>query len=293
MHAKASMSMYSFTELWHPAMIVVLVALAVLYFLLVGRWRKLFPGSSPVGASRKFYFITGLALYYFCYGTPWYVVGHYLFSVHMVNMSIAYFCVPAFILLSLPKWFWEPVLFMPKLKRFIQAATKPVFAIILFNMSFSFVHIPLIFNEVMIHPLSMWTIHYYLLFTGFLMWWPMINSIPQLNKLTELKKFIYMCADGMLITPACALLFLSGHLVYEPFFHVPQIADFFSPLDDQQASGVFMKAIQELTYGTALGVVVYQWSKKEKQGEVKDAYATSALAQSLRPMNSPEGEQHS
>lgn len=292
MEAKASLSMYSFNEMWHPGMIVVLVAICVLYFLLVGPWRTRFQGSSPVGASHKFYFIMALVLYYGSYGSPWNVFGEYLFSVHMVSMSVAYLCVPALVLLAIPRWFWTPVLFMPRVKRLIGFFTRPVLAIVLFNMSFSIFHIPLVFNEVMANPVSMMVVHYYLLLTAFLMWWPMINSIPALNTMTELKKFIYMLAAGMLITPACALLFLSGNLVFEPYFNVPQIASFLSPLDDQQSAGVFMKAIQEITYGTAIGIVVYQWATKErKNGEHEDAYAASAMAQTLRPFPTQEGEQ--
>lgn len=284
--------MYSFNEMWHPAMIVLLVAVALLYFLLMGPWRGRFPGSAAVGADRKFYFVMGLVLYYFAYGSPWYVLGDYLFSVHMVSMSIAYLCVPPLILLAIPSWFWKPILSRSKITKVVQAFTNPILAIVLFNMSFSIVHIPLVFNVVMENSLLMMGVHYYLLLTGFLMWWPMINSITELNTLTELKKFIYMCADGMLITPACALLFLSGHLVFEPYFDVPQIASFLSPLDDQQSAGVFMKAIQELTYGTAIGLVVYQWASKERKNEKhQDAYATSAMAQTLRPFDTQEGEQ--
>lgn len=290
--AKASLSMYSFNEMWHPGMIVILVAISLLYFLLVGPWRGRFQDSSPVSASHKFYFIIALVLYYGAYGSPWNVFGDYLFSVHMISMSVAYLCVPPLILLGIPSWFWKPILSMPKTKKLVQFFTNPIFAIVLFNMSFSIVHIPLIFNAVMGTTGTMLLVHYYLLLTGFLMWWPMISTFPELNKLTELKKFIYMCADGMLITPACALLFLSGHLVFEPYFNVPQIASFLSPLDDQQSAGVFMKAIQEITYGTAIGIVVYQWATKERSNEKhEDVYATSAMAQTLRPFNTQEGEQ--
>lgn len=291
--AKASLSLYSFNEMWHPGLFVVLVAIGLLYFLLTGSWRSRFQNSSPVGISRKFYFVMGLLLYYGAYGSPWDVFGEYLFSVHMISMSVAYLCVPPLILLGLPRWFWASILSKPRLTKFVRLVTKPVFAVVLFNMSFSFVHIPLLFNTVMTNPVSMMAVHYYLVLTAFLMWWPMINTIPALNTLSELKKFFYMCADGALITPACALLFLSGDLYFEPYIHAPELVSFLSPLDDQQSSGVFMKAIQEITYGTALGIVVYQWASKErnKNKQNEDVYATSPLAETLRPFPSQEGEQ--
>lgn len=283
MHAKPSLTLYSFSEMWHPALVVVLVAVGVLYFLIVGRWRKLFSESSPVPSRNKFYFVSGLVLYYAVEGSPWKVFGEYLFSVHMISMTIAYLSVPPLILLGIPRWFWKPVLHKPVLVKLLKFFTMPVFIIVLFNMLFSFVHIPMIFNTVMESPILMPIVHYILLITAFLMWWPVISPIPEIQQLSYLQKVIYMFADGILLTPACALLFLSGHLVFEPYFDVPRIVSFLTPLDDQQSAGVFMKAIQELTYGIAICFLLYKWATTARKGDKEqDPFATSAMSQTLR-----------
>jgi putative membrane protein len=269
--------------MWHPGLIVVLAAVGVLYFLVIGRWRNSFSGSSPVANRNKFYFVAGLVLYYAVEGSPWKVIGHYLFSAHMVTMTIAYLSVPPLILLGIPRWFWKPVLHKPVLVKTLKFLTMPIFIIVLFNMLFSFDHIPMIFNTVMESPILMPVVHYILLITAFLMWWPVITPIPEIQELSSLQKVIYMFANGMLLTPACALLFLSGHLVFEPYFHVPRLVSFMSPLDDQQSAGVFMKAIQELTYGIAICCLLYKWATTErKKDESSDPYATSAMSQTLR-----------
>lgn len=291
MEAKPSLSLYTFNEMWHPGLMVVLLAIAIIYFLIIGSWRHHFEDSQDVRGYKQFCFISGLFLYYIVMGSPWHVIGNYLFSVHMINMTIAYLSVPPLILLGFPEWFWRPVLRMPRLKKFISLATKPVFAVVFFNMAFSFDHLPIIFNFVSQSAFMMFVVHICLLFLAFLMWWPMLSPYKELNALTDLKKIFYMFADGILLTPACALLFLSGDLIYQHYFNVPQLVGFLSPMDDQQSAGVFMKVIQEITYGIGLGVSVYCWVNYGHKKEKDDAYGTSELSKTLRPFDTTNQSQ--
>ena len=40
------------------------------------------------------------------------------------------------------------------------------------------------------------------------MWWPMLNPLPEYQTLSDIKKLGYMFANGILLTPACALIIL-------------------------------------------------------------------------------------
>ncbi|HET7616293.1 MAG TPA: cytochrome c oxidase assembly protein, partial [Bacillales bacterium] len=152
---KPSLTLYNFSEMWHPALLVALAAIAVLYYLLITRWRIHFPGNRPAAKSEKFYFSFGLVLYYAVEGSPWKVLGEYMFSAHMITMTIAYLCVPPLILLGIPKWFWKPVLRKPVPYRFLRFFTRPFLAVVFFNVLFSLVHLPLVFNSVMESPFLM------------------------------------------------------------------------------------------------------------------------------------------
>ena len=39
-----------------------------------------------------------------------------------------------------------------------------------------------------------------------MMWWPMLNPLPEYQTLSDIKKLGYMFANGILLTPACALI---------------------------------------------------------------------------------------
>ncbi|HET7628819.1 MAG TPA: cytochrome c oxidase assembly protein [Bacillales bacterium] len=286
-NVKPSLTLYSFNDMWHPALLLLLILIAVCYVFVTGRWRGRFPNSTPATRSQQFYFFSGLFLYYAVQGSPWKVVGEYLFSAHMITMTISYLCVPPLILLGIPKWFWKPVLNMPVMYKILKTFTKPFFAVVFFNALFSFVHLPLVFNYIMSHMYWMPVTNGVLLLTGFFMWWPVITPLPEMRQLSYLMKMGYLFADGMLLTPACALLAFSNHMAYDAYSNVPQLVWFMTPEWDQQAAGVFMKVIQEITYGIALCIVIYKWITTErKRGVKEDPYTTSAMGRTMRTMPS-------
>ena len=142
MQAKPSLSLYSFSEMWSPGFFVALFGIAVLYFLLIRKWRDHFAESAPVPKSKQFYFVSALTLYYIVWGSPLKVLGEYSFSMHMVSMTIAYLAVMPLFLLGIPKWFWKPIMHKPFLRKGLRFFTQPLLAVVLFNMLFSFAHFP-------------------------------------------------------------------------------------------------------------------------------------------------------
>ena len=46
-----------------------------------------------------------------------------------------------------------------------------------------------------------------------MMWWPMLNPLPEYQTLSDIKKLGYMFANGILLTPACALIIFDGTVV--------------------------------------------------------------------------------
>ncbi|HET7658144.1 MAG TPA: cytochrome c oxidase assembly protein [Bacillales bacterium] len=291
MQEHPSLHAYSFSAMWHPVLILVLVGIAVLYFLLITRWRSRFAESEPVPRMNQFYMIAGLVLYYAVEGSPWKMIGEYLFTAHMISMTIAYLAVPPLILLGIPRWFWKPVLHKPILLKILKACTTPFIIVVVFNVVFSFDHIPFIFNYIMMNMAMMAAMHYLLLTLGFLMWWPVLTPLPEMRQLSYLMKIAYLFADGMLLTPACALLAFSNHAYFDMFTSAPRIIWFMTPIWDQQAAGVFMKVIQEVTYGIALLFVIYKWATTERKKEMTDdPFAASAMSQSLRAYNPRESE---
>ncbi len=165
------------------------------------------------------------------------------------------------------------------LKGFLRVVSHPIPAVLLFNALFSFYHMPVILDMTMNNLAAHNLIHLLLLVTALWMWLPVIAPIPEIHRLSELQKLAYIFANGVLITPACALIIFSESALYETYVNGPSMlcAPFFSapidksmfavplpPLEDQRLGGIIMKLLQELTYGSVLAYVFAAWYRREK-----------------------------
>ncbi|WP_240374828.1 cytochrome c oxidase assembly factor CtaG [Bacillus piscicola] len=283
-------STFSFRALWTPELIVVLLVVAFVYYWIIEKRRHTFIGAEAVSFRQKIYFALGLFALYLGWGSPFYIAGHSSMTVHMLQMVCAYFIsVPLFIL-SIPKWVLHT--WVHKWKKNAKWTYKlllnPILGLFLFNGLFSIYHIPVVFDFLM-QAKILHSGYYMLLFAAaVLMWWHMLAPLPTGENLSDLRRIIYIFANGILITPACALIIFAGSAMYETFTNpavwanvmayclppgdkippglVETAGSSFRFLDahpDQQLGGVLMKISQEIVYLSTIGYVFKQWMAKE------------------------------
>ena len=84
------LSIFGFRALWSPWFFLSIVAVVLLYFLLTVIWRKRFKNTVPVTKKEIILFSSGMILLYVIKGSPVDLLGHILFSVHMVQMQYSY-----------------------------------------------------------------------------------------------------------------------------------------------------------------------------------------------------------
>lgn len=252
---------YTVSPTWfHWEAILVVLFLGIGYAWYTGPRQKRSDSSDTVSANQKIWFYTGLVLIYAAHGSPLADWGQVSFSIHMLQQSIMYLMMPPSILLGMPADAARAI--VKRIPRGLFAfMTQPLVALFLFNLLFSLYHVPIIFDTLMsgmwYHEIS----HALLILTAFMMWWQVVCPVPELDKLSELKKMAYIFANGVLLTPACALIIFSRELLYASYGHVQVFS--LPPIDDQQLGGVIMKIIQEIVYGIALGITFFRWVKKE------------------------------
>lgn len=265
--------------LWNPWALLLTLVIILSYYAVIGPLRNRFPQSSEVSKSQKRYFILGMIVFYTAVGSPLEALGHhYLFTAHMIQQGLMYLAFPPLILLGLPVWFLRPLLQKPSIKRAVLIITHPLIAVVLFNALFSFYHMPFIFDFFMMNHFYMNLGHFLLVASAFIMWWNVTCPLPEFSRLSELQKLGYIFANGVLLTPACALMIFAGDLLYTSFANAPVVFEFLSPLDDQQSGGVIMKIMQEIIYGFALYYVFNQWYKRERSDDSVDPIPEHNLA---------------
>jgi putative membrane protein len=282
-----SLEMFGFRALWSPFFFLFLLFVLCLFFVVTVFKRERFTNSEPLKRSEAFFFTFTIILLYLTKGSPLDLMGHLMFYAHMIQMAVLFLVIPPLLIIGIPSWIWRKVLHLPIIKPLFSLFSKPLIALIVFNGMFSFYHIPLIFDAI---KMDMWLHASYtilLFFTAILMWWPLVNKLPEYESLTGLKKIGYVFADGILLTPACALIIFADTPMYATFsdptawmealklcvpgstlanlnLSGPEVFNSMSLIHDQQLGGVLMKIIQEIVYGVVLGHIFFSWYRKEQ-----------------------------
>lgn len=258
----------TFAQLWSPGFLLILIVVGVLYTLAIGPWRHNFAGSEPVTRKQQALFWSGLALWYAAEGTPITYYGHhYMFSMHMLEQSILYLIMPPFLLTGMPGWLLRSAIGGKGGRRFMLLFSSPLFSLFFFNFIFSMYHIPIIMDYLMDHSVIMALYKVVFLIAAFQLWFPVFCPLPEYSRLSELKKMGYIFLNGILLTPACALIIFASEPLYTMYASVPQQYLLLPLMADQQMGGVIMKIIQEIVYAIALGHTFFKWYATERKKE--------------------------
>jgi putative membrane protein len=283
-----SLDMFGFKALWSPFYFFILIIILTGFFFVTVVNKNRLKDSEPLTKRQGIYFSVGILLLYVIKGSPLDLMGHLMFYTHMIQMAILYLLIPQFFIIGIPQWIWRKIIHYPLISPVIRLFTNPIIAIISFNGMFSLYHVPLIFDVV---KTNMW-IHgaftVVLFVLAVFMWWPLINEVDRDQKLSGIKKIAYIFANGILLTPACALIIFSDVPMYSTFsdprawsealqlcvpqatlaslgLNGPEMFNSMSLLHDQQLGGVLMKILQEIIYGIVLFQVFFEWYREEQE----------------------------
>lgn len=281
--------MFGFRALWSPYFLLAMVVVLVGYYLLTVKFRHRFKDTEPLTTKQGIIFTSGIILLYAIKGSPIDLMGHLMFYAHMIQMAFLYLVIPPLLVVGIPQWVWKKLLNITVIRALFKFFTKPIIALIVFNGMFSFYHIPLIFDVIKTDMLLHASYTSVLFVMAIFMWWPLINQVEVESRLSGVKKIGYIFADGILLTPACALIIFADTPMYDTFsdpsawaqalelcvsptilatlsLSGPEMFSSMSLLHDQQLGGVIMKVLQEIIYGVVLFQVFFEWYRKE-QGE--------------------------
>ncbi|HZG71971.1 MAG TPA: cytochrome c oxidase assembly protein, partial [Chondromyces sp.] len=120
-----SISIFGFQALWSPFFIVALLFVTVLYFLITVKWRKGFKDSEPLTRRQATLFIIAMATLYAVKGSPVDLLGHIMFTYHMIQMAVLYLVITPLLIKAIPSWLWKAVLYRPVIKPLFSFFTKP------------------------------------------------------------------------------------------------------------------------------------------------------------------------
>lgn len=292
---------FSFADLWSPLFLAGMLLLTAAYFVLIGPLASRFEGAGPVSLFRRTLFVSGMFALYLAQGGPVSLLGHIMFSFHMLSMALSYLVAVPLIMLGIPDWIWRAFLRVNPL-RGVSFLAHPIVAALLFNGLFSLYHVPVIHDYVMLN-FAVHRLYYLVLFlTSVLMWWTLINPLPERRMASGLSKIGFIFLNMVLLTPACGLIIFADQPLYATYsdpdawaramgycvsgdpgallkaFGGPTFFGWLPPKVDQQVGGIAMKFIQEFIFASMLAYVFYHWYKKENgQDDQEDSGTSSGL----------------
>ncbi|WP_373895909.1 cytochrome c oxidase assembly factor CtaG [Virgibacillus natechei] len=284
------LQIFGFRALWSPYFLTYVLILALLYFLITGPYRHKFGGEERPSVGQQISLYLGLFLLYVVKGAPIDLLSHIMLTAHMIQMAIYYLVFPILIIKGIPAWIWRKVVRAPVIKPMIKILTKPIVSLLLFNTLFSLYHIPAVFDFSKSSLIAHSSISVIILIAAFIVWLPVLSPLKEFDTMSPLLKMGYILANGVLITPACALIIFADHPLFAAYsqggawmqalalcvpgdvlqglavpLSGPEMFSSLSTMNDQQLGGIIMKIVQEITYGILLGIVFFKWVNKESK----------------------------
>lgn len=296
--------LFDFQSLWSPFYALFLLVVLYGYYLMMVKYRMCFQDSMPLTKKNAASFTIAIVLFYIIKGSPIDLLSHMRMTIHMVQMAVLVLIIPILLIKGIPNWAWRAFFMLRIPRRILLFFTRPLIALLLFNAAFSIYHLPLVLDFSKTSNFFHTIIHSILFFLAICMFWPILNTLKEQNKMAGIRKIAYLFANGFLMLPACALIIFANNPIYTTYSDPqalinalalcatpesltgitaigPELIEIFNPMGvlyDQQLGGIIMKVVQEIVYAIILGFLFRDWYRKEQElGRESDLNAKTYL----------------
>lgn len=230
-----------------------------------------------VGPGHWGFYFAGLAVIVLALGSPVNTIAvHWLLSVHMLQHTLLSDIAPPLVILGLR----SPVLpiGMPRaalkltahrgiLGRFWGFMTRPWVAVPLWAATLIFWSWPAVFDYTAQHQLLHNFEHFTLFYTGFALWWLIIQPLPSERRTTGFARLGYVCASRVASAFVCLPLAFMTKTLYPLYASYPRGYGI-SAATDQHIAGAAMCLIEFVVFGVAAALVFIDILNREERAQV-------------------------
>ncbi|MBA2726093.1 MAG: cytochrome c oxidase assembly protein [Actinobacteria bacterium] len=271
MHPFASAATTGISWHAHPDVWVLMGGLVLVYVWLISRvGPKVVPAGETIVTSRqKMLFFSGIAIMWFGADWPMHDLSeNYLFSFHMLQHMLFTLVAPGLLLAGMPRWMLRIILKPPVLFKIAKWVTRPLIALILFNVLVAVTHWPTIVNaSVGSEPLH-FSLHLILVTSALIMWFPVVAPLPELPRLSDPGKMLYLFGQSILPTVPASFLTFADSPIYSSYEAFPRLWGI-SVVSDQMTAGLIMKIGGGLLLWSIITVIFFKWHAKEEASETE------------------------
>ena len=257
---------------WSPGVAIFLLVMVLLYIRGVRRVQllnKKDPQESLVTRRQMSLFSAGIIVLALLLLTPFDTIARtQLFSVHMAQaVTITTICAPL-ILGGCPEGLLRPVLAVPPLRGLLRFVTAPLFASLIFNVSFLLWHLPRPFNYVITNAALYHTMMLWIFVAALLNWWPLIGSLKELRPGGYPIQMLYVILDGQPVDIFAFILVFSGIPIYTHYAIPPQTQ--LTSFADQAIGGALLLIPGLLDIVIMAPLFFYWFTQLERKARIAD-----------------------
>lgn len=230
----------------------------------------------PVSASQKFYFYTAIILFTVVKATPLDVIAtHYLFSAHVLQLTLTYFIAIPLFILSFPVNFLRQYIWNHRTKFALNILAHPWLTLITFNGLLTIYLIPAVFNIVHTNIVLSFITQVILFGSAIFMWWVIIHPVPEIKGLDYLLRALYIFLASLALFPIGFFYVIIQNAHFPVYIPVErELIHALTSIYDQQLAGGILKVLQLGSYSFALLILLFKWGKQEeaKEGQVEEEH---------------------
>jgi putative membrane protein len=187
-----------------------------------------------------------------------------LFLFHMIEHTALALIVPPLLLAGTPWWLMR-VLVMP-IMPVVKFITRPLIALVLFNSWLAFIHAPAVVELMITNTLFHFFAHALLFVTAIIMWWPVMDPIPDTQRLTPFGKMGYLFLQSLVPTIPASFMTLGSTPLYAIYETFPRLWGI-EVMTDQIVAGLIMKIGGGLIIWGFITWIFFSWYAEEQKYE--------------------------
>ena len=268
----------------HPEVWAIFTVATAVYLLALARSgpRLVAPGE-PVATRRQVAcFLGGVALLWAVADWPVHDISErYLYSVHMVQHIVITLVAPPLLLLGTPAWMTRWLLRPRSVAGTVRVIARPLCAGVVFNVVFALSHWPAVVNVTVEHEALHFFAHLVLFASGLLMWFPVVNRLPEFPTMSAPLRMLYLFLQTVLPTVPASFLTFAQTPVYSFYARVPHTLGL-SVIEDQQLAAALMKVGEAAFIWSVIVVIFFRWaaeSERIERAQRAERWAAAGMAQ--------------
>jgi putative membrane protein len=213
----------------------------------------------------------------------------YLYSVHMVQHLLFTLLAAALLVLGTPAWMARRILAPGWLLATVRWLTRPVPALIQFNLVLVLSHWPAVVEGTLRYHGLHFVAHAVLLVSAILMWMPVMSPLPEVPRLSPPMQMLYLFLETILPTVPASFLTFGKQPLYQIYETFPRLWGI-PVLEDQLTAGLIMKLGGGLFIWGVIAVVFFRWYAREEAKPADDVLLWEDVEKELRTLDSGPAE---